>query len=410
MYRRGFLRAAAGAPLALLARAGRCERTLPPPGESGIEHLVVVTLENRSFDHFLGWLPNADGKQSGLQYPDTAGTLHATYELRPDYTGCSHRDPDHSYEGGRVQLNHGAADGWLRASDIFSIGYYTEQDLPFLAALARHYTTLDRYFCSVLGPTIPNRIFQFAAQTDRLTNTTGICVLPTIFDRLAEARISTRYYYGNLPIVTLWGLKYVPLLRRFDQFLADTAAGELPAVSFVDPIFTIGNPGNDDHPPADVRAGDAFMAQVFHAVAAGPRWNSTVLVFNFDEWGGFFDHVPPPRAVAPNGTDPDVVDGKALLGFRVPAVIASPFSRGDPADPRVSSLVCDHTSVLKFIEWRWSVGPLTARDASDDVNNLAAALDFTSFRPGVPDLPAPDAPPAATCEQTAPSPPTGASR
>src|SRR5229473_3311014 len=140
-------------------------QSLPDPALSGIEH-VVVMMENRSFDHLLGWLPNSDGRQRGLQYTDTSGTVHRTYHLAPDFTGCGHLDPDHSYQGGRIQYSGGDMDGFLRSGDDeFAIGYYKERDRPFFNALARHYTTLDRSFCSILGPTFPNRFFLHAAQT-----------------------------------------------------------------------------------------------------------------------------------------------------------------------------------------------------------------------------------------------------
>jgi len=96
-----------------------------------------------------------------------------------------------------------------------------------------------------------------------------------------------------------------------------------------------------------------------------------VLIVDFDEWGGFFEHVAPPRATAANQVDPDIVNGKTLLGLRVPTVIASPFTKGNPSSPQVNDLVFDHTSVLKLIEWRWGLAPLTPRDASKDINNLA---------------------------------------
>ena len=121
---------------------------------------------------------------------------------------------------------------------------------------------------------------------------------------------------------------------------------------------------------------------------------------NYDEWGGFFEHVAPPRADAPDPKHPvdmDLVDGKALLGFRVPTVIVSPFTRGDPKNPRVNSTVFDHTSVLKMIEWRWGLDSLTGRDASDDIGNLAEAMDFDNPQPDVPDLPVIDPPPPVYC-------------
>src|SRR5438477_12119209 len=114
----------------LAAVAGR---PLPDPAASGIEHVVAVMMENRSFDHLLGWLPGADGRQAGLTYSDRAGVAHQTHPLAPDYQGCAHPDPDHSYEGGRVEYDGGACDGWLRAgtNDDYSIGYYAKADLAF---------------------------------------------------------------------------------------------------------------------------------------------------------------------------------------------------------------------------------------------------------------------------------------
>jgi phospholipase C len=155
----------------------------------------------------------------------------------------------------------------------------------------------------------------------------------------------------------------------------------------VDPRYTLidDGEGNDDHPHADLRAGEAFLGQVFQAVSSGPGWAKTVLVVTRDEWGGFFEHVVPPRAIAPNDIDTDLVNGKALLGMRVPVIVASPFSRGNPTTPVINSHLYDHTSILKFIEWRWGLKPLTSRDAA--MNNLALALNFTSPNTAVPVLP-----------------------
>jgi phospholipase C len=373
---------------------------LPEPLLSGIEHLVVVMMENRSFDHLLGWLPKADARQHGLKYSDVQGTGHRTYALAPDFTGCGHPDPDHSYAGGRIQYHQGAMDGFLLSDDDdYPIGYYTERDRPFFSELARHYTVLDRSFCSILGPTFPNRFFVHAAQTDRLAETLALATMPTIWDRLAAAQVSLAYNYSNLPFLGFWGLKYLQISRFYSQFLLDAALGQLPAVSFVEPRFTVldDGTGNDDHPHADVRSGDAFLAQTFQAVASGPQWPSTVFIVTYDEWGGFFDHVPPPRAAAPNTLDPDLVAGKALLGFRVPTIIASPWTRTPGNNPRIDSGISDHTSILKLIEWRWGLAPLTARDASEDVQNLARVLDFDQPRVDVPNLPQPAAPPPVAC-------------
>jgi phospholipase C len=356
-----------------------------------IEHIVVVMMENRSFDHLFGWLPNSNGKQAGLQFPNKAGGTNPTWELAPDFTGCSYPDPDHSYAGGRVEVNGGKMNGFLmpESNGLNAVGYYREQDLPFRAALARNYTTCDHYFPSILGPTFPNRIFQHAGATDRLDDSFSICALPAIWDNLAAKGVSHRYYFSNVPFLALWGQKYVEICALYAQFLADCAAGTLPAVSFVDPTYTtLDNLDEDDHPFSDVRNGDAFLAKTFNAVASSPYWPNTVLIINYDEWGGFYDHVPPPRALAPNDVDTDLVDGKALLGCRVPCIVASPWTRGNPEQPRVNHAVFDHTSVLKMIESIWDVPPVAARETSNDVGNLLTVLS-SQQQTAIPALPNP---------------------
>ena len=185
-------------------------------------------MENRSFDHFLGWLPNADGRQAGLSYVDQTGVAQYTHHLAGDFTGCGHADPDHSYQGGRIQYNAGNMDGFLRSgSDTFSIGYYQEEDLTFFGAMARQYTTLDRYFCAFMGPTAPNRIFLHAAQTDRIENSPGVCKLETIWGRIAKAGVSGRCYSQ---VLTLWGSEYADYIFSYEDYLRDAALGQLPAV------------------------------------------------------------------------------------------------------------------------------------------------------------------------------------
>ena len=375
--------------------------TLPPPQQSGIEHIVVVMMENRSFDHLLGWVPGADGKQAGLTYIDKSGQQRSTSSLAPDYTGCPHPDPDHSFDKSRVAYNGGAMDGFLRAgaNDTYAIGYYSESDLPFYSSLARNYMVCDRYFASILGPTFPNRMFLWAAQTDRLNDSVSTSRLPTIFDRLAAAGVSHRYFFSNLAFTSFWGFKYALSTGLFTEFLQRAAIGALPAVSFVEPSYTLldDGSGNDDHPHADIRNGDAFLADVFYALARGPAWKNTVLIITFDEGGGFFDHVAPPRVVAANGVDTDLVGGQVLLGFRTPTIVASPFTRNPGAMPLVSHTVFDHTSVLKLIEWRWNLQPLTPRDASPQIGNFATEMDFSSPNPAVPSLPRPGTVSAAPC-------------
>ena len=197
--------AAAGArPLAQAAL--QTSTRLPKPGRSGIDHVIVVMMENRSFDHILGWLPGADGKQAGLSFTDAAGTQHPTFPLAPDFQGCAFSDPDHSYEGGRAEWNNGACDGWLRAgkNDTYSIGYYRQQDLPFLGKVAPAFTTCDHYFAPILAPTFPNRFYSLSGVTDRTSNTYVRVDLPTIFDRFAAKKLPAAYYYGNFNFLLLY--------------------------------------------------------------------------------------------------------------------------------------------------------------------------------------------------------------
>jgi phospholipase C len=356
-----------------------------------IDHVVVVMMENRSFDHFLGWLPGADGAQAGLTYYDGVGTPHQTHPLAPDYQGCGHPDPDHSYEGGRVEYDNGACDGWLRAgiNDDYAIGYYVQGDLAFLGQAAASWTACDHYFAAILAETYPNRIYQHAAQTDRIRNTNTLCTLPTIWDRLGAAGLSRRYYYSDVPFLALWGSRYVSISRPVAAFFADCAAGTLPNVAFVDPRFLDEESGTsgDDHPHADIRNGEAFMNGVYEAVTASPNWSSTVLVFNYDEWGGFFDHVPP--SVAPADRATGNADG--LRGFRTPCVLVSPWARR----AHVAGTLYDHTSILRMIECRWRLAPLTVRDRT--ANNLAAELDFTRRATPAPHFNVPTGPFGSPC-------------
>ena len=426
LSRRSFLAGALGAAAAAAVRpprawAASASRALAAPAAAPFDHVVVVMMENRSFDHFLGWLPGADGRQEGLAFANPAGTVYPTYNLAPDYQGCGYGDPDHSWQGGLVQLNGGKADGWLRtpanrrADDTFPIGFYDQTAVPVLGALARNYTTLDRYFAAILAETYPNRIYAHAATTDRDVNTLAISSLPTIWDRLAGAGLQGHYYFNDLPILALWGTKYASIMRPFSEFLADAAAGLLPQVSFIDPSFNgadVGTPSKvppsagdiigsgegdgtsaDDHPHSDIRAGESFLAQVYQAVRSSPAWSRTVMVINYDEWGGFYDHVVPPKVVdtttrPPNsGPHPDY----RQLGFRVPCVVISQFA---PARI-VHDGPYEHTSVLKMIEWRWGLAPLAGRDAN--ARNLAEVLDLSTPRTDHPAIPGPTFMPSVRC-------------
>jgi phospholipase C len=399
--RRNFLAGATAAALGTLsaphAQGQQAGSSLPLPSQSGIEHVVLVMMENRSFDHLLGWLPGANGRQTALRYPDLFGQLQPTFHLT-DFQGCPFQDPDHSYEGGRIEYDNGKCDGWLRANDVYSIGYYLQHDLAFLGAAAPSWTVCDNYFAAIMAETYPNRLYQHAAQTDRIRNTSTQSVLPTIWDRLQAAGLTGKYYFSDIPFLALWGAKYIGISRPFAEFLTDCATGNLPQVSFLDPRFEDETSGtsNDDHPHADIRNGEVFLNQVYNAVKTSPQWPHIVLVINFDEWGGFFDHAPPPTAPIP-AADQLAGNQDGRLGFRTPALVISPWSRRG----YVSHEQFDHTSVLKLIEWRWELAPLTIRDTV--ANNFALALDFANPNAFAPDFAVPAGPFGAPCVSSAPS-------
>jgi phospholipase C len=364
---------------------------LPNPADAPFDTVVVVMMENRSFDAMLGWLPGANGKQAGLNYLDSTGKSYPTWHLAPDWQGCQYQDPFHLWQSVQLQFNDGKIDGFLQTQpvgDQFPIGYYEEADLPILGTLAQNYTTFDNYFCSMLGPTWPNRFYQLCATTD--LDYTGNFPKPgeprpsnlqtAIFDRTNAANLSSAYYSPGEPMTGLFSSKkYDDLTHPYTQFLSDASAGKLPNVSFVDPNYTaeaeFNGTSNDDHPYGSVQAGEAFLAEVHDAIVKSPQWGRTVMVVNFDEHGGFFDSVVPPAVqddtVLP-GTGP--FPNLKNLGFRVPAVVVSPFApkKIEQAGPY------EHCSVLKMIEWRWGLPSMTVRDAN--AKNLADALDFSTTR------------------------------
>jgi phospholipase C len=324
------------------------------------------------------------------------------------------------------------------------MGYWTEEDLPFYASLARTFPLADRWFCSCLGPTFPNRRFLLAATAHGLIDDVplGMVDYPeggTIFDLLARNRIPWSNYHhttgwkvilkrllggvglrsfrglallatrlfpsllsavqGNIQFTAdlypLGLLRSIQHLRSIDRFWADAAAGTLPAVSIVDPDFRASSEEN----PQDIHNGEGFAAKVIDAVMHGKGWPHTLLIWFYDEHGGYYDHVPPPPAKEPDDVRPksllsaegpfrwllqatgywkqiqaiDTGEGRYdRLGFRVPAVVVSPYAKPNyvPQPDRDY----DHTSALKLIERKWNLPPLTRRDA--DANDPLDMVDF----------------------------------
>jgi phospholipase C len=372
-------------PDTLVAEAARKQRrqALPRPRNMPVDTFVVLMMENRSFDHYLGWLPGADGRQEGLTYVDREGNTHATHRLAPDWQGCAHPDPDHGWEDGRAHVNGGRMDGFLRSeeSDEFAIGYYAEEDLPFIGHAAKAFTTYDRFHCSLLASTFPNREYMHAAQSyGRIDNS-----LPevgfqdqgfpdsTIFAALKARGVDSRYFFNDLPVAALWGQDGLARSSRVEEYYARAAQGTLPPLSFVDPSFVNegGGTSGDEHPHGDIRAGQAFMADVVHAFMESPQWRRGALFIVYDEWGGFFDHVRPPR-VPDDRNDLDPNKDFGIMGPRIPAVAISPYLRRG----HVAHSIFGFESILKMIEYRYGIDPLTRRDAY--AQNIAKSFDWQS--------------------------------
>src|SRR6201993_4709466 len=443
--------AAAVAELASLGLHGGGTSKLIPGVTSGcskitdIEHVVILTQENRSFDHYFGSYRGSRGfsdQSAAFQQPDPANTaISPVGQLLPFHldttksnAACTH-DISHDWVPQHQSWDNSKMDGFVRSrlptnsnDAVLSMGYYTRADLPYYYALADGFTLCDNYFCSVMGPTDPNRLYTMAASLDPdgknggpilqtiVTNRSAIygrLTYTTMPEQLQARGISWKVY--SSPDETIAGgilsdnvLSY---FKNFQDpssvlhqnafgpqfptdFLADIASGNLPQVSWL-----IGSVLTSEHPPAPSLFGENVLSLIVTALMANPLlWAKTVLLVNYDENGGFFDHVPPTTAppgtpgeyvTAPAVPDPTVVGSPAItgpigLGFRVPMLIISPFSRGG----FVSSDLFDHTSVLRFLETRFGaeVPNLSAwRRAA--VGDLTSALNFKKPDLSIPNLP-----------------------
>jgi phospholipase C len=383
-------------PDVILGEAAARDRVDVPDAKNlPLDTIVVLMMENRSFDHYFGWFPGADGNNQ-LQYPDENGDLHSTHPLAPDFQGCAFKDPDHGWEGGREEFNNGALDGFLTTNDEYAIGYYLKDDLPFIPHAAEAFTLYDRYFCSILGPTYVNRHYQWSAQSGG--SKTNVLPPPdlgwkfeNIFDRAQALGVSVRYYNSDLPFAALYGSRSLPWIRPVAEFYADAAAGTLPNICFVDPPFRDGGGGDglsgDEHPAGDIRIGQAFMSDIVHAFMGQPteKWARSAMFVNYDEWGGFFDHVAPPK-VPDDRESSDLAEDFGQTGFRTPTVAISPYARRGSVDHGTYT----HESILKLISYRFGLGYLNKRHRY--ASNIGYSFDWENPDTDVPDLPDPDAP------------------
>ena len=367
------------------ARQALARPALPDPASSGIDHIVLVTMENRSFDHYLGWVPGAEGLPPGVRLSDAFGQVHSMFPLAATagygFASCGYADPNHTFAAGRVHLADGRRNGWLLTpetsktrDDLLPIGYYRAQDLDFYRAVAAEYTVCDYYFSGILSETIPNRLYLHSGQTDRLGNSVVTSLMPTIWERLAARSVSANYFYHDVPFTALYGPRHVALSQTIDQFHARAAAGTLPAFSMVDPRFggASNATSNDDHPHTDVRNGQALLGKVYESLRAGPNWAKTLMIIVYDEWGGFFDHVEPHRR--PVSFDEAALGNDGRLGFRVPCMLLGPRARR----ASVARFPFDPSSIHQLLSWRFGLESLGVRGNDAGTFNLAYALDFTS--------------------------------
>jgi phospholipase C len=332
-----------------------------------IEHIVVLMLENRSFDHMLGYLSLEPG---GLDVDGLREDMKNTHEgraypiFRLDKTAFTKaQDPCHSgvcVDRQVADENGGFAADYIEtradpaaAEPVVVMGYYDGAQLPVYDYLARHFCVCDRWFCSIKGATFPNRLYAVAGRAagSRDNASPPVYHLPSFVRRLDAAGVSWRWYTHEL-FATIWAVdrSYLPKsldnVRPFSSpyspkdFFSAAKSGALPALSWIDPNFVdVGGAAgsNDDHPPSDVRAGQELVLRVFNALVHSPAWERTLLLVTYDEHGGFFDHVEPPAA-----EDDDPRPEFHSCGPRVPAIVVSPRVRAG-----VSHEIFDHTSIIK---------------------------------------------------------------
>ncbi|MBV9355698.1 MAG: hypothetical protein JO023_09240 [Chloroflexi bacterium] len=412
--------------------------------DSGIENLekidtvVVVMLENRSFDHMLGYLSLEKGRPDvdGLQAEFENGFAGRGYPVHHLASTRLSEDPDHSAAGVDRQIADGRMDGFVASFDAsirgrstdhaepgMVMGYYNAADVPVYDHLAEQFCVCDRWFSSIPGPTLPNRLYSLcgrAGSRHELPPHVPPLYHQASFVRHLDAHdISWRWYSFEPATLRMADVRYrlahqrqfayfsktglpwktvldISVSPNAGSFLEDAAGGTLPSVSWIDPAFTnfnpLGFPLNDDHPPADIADGQDLVLAIYDALASSPQWEHSLLVITYDEHGGFFDHVAPPEAAD------DDTETFGRYGVRVPAIIVSPW-----VQPRsVSHTLFDHTSLIKTILSRFCPAaldqpqrPPAARRPLDihpqylgarvaQANHLGAALSATTPRAAPP--------------------------
>jgi phospholipase C len=387
-----------------------------------LDTLVVVMMENRSFDHIFQKLhenghadaevapadfsnPAADGSKVTI-FHDTKMCFVDTHH---EWTGVHQQVGDKGAMDGFVKSNEGWGDLPPHGtSDMLSgaraMGYYEKADVPFMYWAADNFAIGDRYFCSLLGPTWPNRMYLYAATSfGRTSNVLPDAAAVTLFDNLEKRGVTWKIYSSGTPglaVIADRVIQYSEHIADIDSYYTDAAAGTLPQVAFVDPkIADERYDQNDEHPPAIVEVGDGWLAGVTKALVESPQWSRAALFITYDEHGGLWDHVPPPKACPPGDFAPlpPATSGQAFdqLGIRVPFLVVSPYAKRG----YVGHHVYDHTSIVRFIEAKYTLPAMTGRDA-----NAEAPFDLFDFtaspgpKPASPALTTVDAKVLADCK------------
>jgi phospholipase C len=409
------------------ALAGETQGASHPSGKRiPIDHVVVIMQENRSFDHYFGRLReaghlDAEVPPAGWSNPGVDGKPVLPYR---DQQHCL-VDPAHSWNAAHKEWNDGKMDGFVIANDHTdpippggteemikgdrAMSYYEPADLPFMYWAADQFAIADHYHCSVLTSTWTNRMYLYAATSfGRISNkppNTGSAL--TLFDELQMRRVSWKFYVTATPPFAMFVgqfLRYKDFhFAPIEQYYDDVKNGTLPQVAFLD--GSIGDRAfdetqTDEHPNGSMQVGQAFLARATKALMASSLWPSSAIFITYDEHGGLADHVPPPAACPPDAIAPelgptDAPGGYDRLGIRVPMVMISPWAKKGV----IAHHVYDHTSITRFIEARFDLPAMSARDANAEVP--WEMFDFTKARtdlPAVPDVPI-DAAKIAACKK-----------
>ncbi len=366
-----------------------------------VQHVVILMQENRSFSHYFGSLRGVRGfnDHSALIFQNGYNAFYqpqSTNYVLPFHTSAQClNDVEHDWAGEHAVWNLGRWNQWVSVNGSAAMAYYTRSDLPFYYALADAYTICDANYCSVMGPTFPNRLYLFTGMIDpngtgggpAIDNSvpTGGFGWTTYPERLQAAGITWRVYrrsddwfgdalpwfaqYQNaVPGNPLYDRGVAPVADVVAAFQHDVTNGTLPQVSWIMPPWEL-----SEHPPFSPANGEYFVRQLLDALASNPAaLASTVFIITYDENGGFFHHTPPP--VPPSGTTNEFVGGLPIgLGVRVPMLIISPWTRGG----RVCSQVFDHTSIIRFLEtWTGVPEPNISAWRRQVCGDLTSAFDF----------------------------------